>query len=176
MDWGFDRGLPIDRRYIQGFLQQHAGDIHGDVLELQEPVYTTQFGRHVQSSHVLDVVPNPLATVIADLRAASIFPTEATTALITHALQLIDDMPAALRECARILKFGGVLLATFPTASRVCLEYGPDGDFWRVTEAAVRWTAIQAFDAERVEVAFVRQCPHHRGVLVRDGVRRLVAG
>lgn len=37
-----------------------------------------------------------------------------------------------------MLKPGGVLLATFPAASRVCLEYGAEGDCWRMTPAGAR--------------------------------------
>src|SRR3712207_5592488 len=30
--WGFDRGLPIDRYYIEGFLSANAADVGGCVL------------------------------------------------------------------------------------------------------------------------------------------------
>jgi len=39
-----------------------------------------------------------------------------------HDEHVIDDMRAVLRECHRVLKPGGVLLATRPSASRVCLD------------------------------------------------------
>jgi peptidoglycan/xylan/chitin deacetylase (PgdA/CDA1 family) len=58
--------------------------------------------------------------------------------ILTQTVHVINDMPAVIREAVRILKPGGVLLGTWPCASRVCLEYGPNGDFWRVTEAGVR--------------------------------------
>ena len=32
--WGFDRGLPIDRFYIERFLSRHHQDIRGNVLEV----------------------------------------------------------------------------------------------------------------------------------------------
>jgi hypothetical protein len=47
-------------------------------------------------------------------------------------------MRAVVSECHRMLRPGGVLLVTLPSASRVCLEYGEAGDFWRVTEAGAR--------------------------------------
>jgi SAM-dependent methyltransferase len=155
LDWGFERGLPIDRRYIEEFMARHAGDIRGRVLEIQEPVYTERFGgSSVQTGDVLDVSPaNPGATIVADLRAAPNIPDASYDCLIvTQTLHVIDDVGAAVAECERILKPGGVLLATFPSASRVCLEYGPDGDFWRVTEAAVRRLATEAFPSEQVTV------------------------
>jgi len=42
--WGFDRGLPIDRYYIERFLSAHALDICGYVLEIQDNAYTRKFG------------------------------------------------------------------------------------------------------------------------------------
>ena len=32
--WGYVRGLPVDRYYIENFLAGHAQDIHGHVLEI----------------------------------------------------------------------------------------------------------------------------------------------
>ena len=43
-DWGFDRGRPVDRYYIERFLQQHAADIRGHVLEIGDDAYTRRFG------------------------------------------------------------------------------------------------------------------------------------
>src|SRR5207253_3831761 len=42
-DWGYERGRPIDRHYIERFLEHHAADIQGVVLEVQEPDYTRRF-------------------------------------------------------------------------------------------------------------------------------------
>ena len=42
--FGFERGRPIDRYYIEKFLDQHADDVRGRVLEVQEDDYTTRFG------------------------------------------------------------------------------------------------------------------------------------
>ena len=42
--WGFDRGLPIDRHYIENFLAVNADDIRGGVLEIGDNSYTRRFG------------------------------------------------------------------------------------------------------------------------------------
>ena len=48
--FGFDRGQPIDRHYIEDFLRRHgswpgysAGDIRGVVMEVGDDVYTRRF-------------------------------------------------------------------------------------------------------------------------------------
>jgi hypothetical protein len=42
--FGTDRGQPIDRYYIESFLQRHNTDIRGSVLEIGDPAYTLKFG------------------------------------------------------------------------------------------------------------------------------------
>jgi peptidoglycan/xylan/chitin deacetylase (PgdA/CDA1 family) len=152
-DWGYDRGTPIDRPFIEAFLERYAPDIRGRVLEIQEDDYTRRFGRNVNCVDVLDVDPaNPKATVVGDLRSLDQIPDEAYDSIVlTQTLHVIDDMRAAVRECFRMLAPGGVLLATLPAASRVCLEYGWDDDYWRVTEAGARRLFADIFPDGTVE-------------------------
>ena len=44
--FGFDRGKPIDRRYIEDFLSRHAQDITGRVLEVADNAYTCAIRRN----------------------------------------------------------------------------------------------------------------------------------
>ncbi len=154
-DWGYSRGAPLDRHYIEQFLAAHAADVAGHVLEVQEGDYARCFGgQRVRHVDVLDLDPaNRGVTVVADLRcAANLGDGTYDCVILTQTANVIDDMPATVAECARILRPGGVLLATFPTASRVCLEYGHDGDFWRLTPSGVRHLLEGAFAAEDVDV------------------------
>jgi peptidoglycan/xylan/chitin deacetylase (PgdA/CDA1 family)/SAM-dependent methyltransferase len=154
-EWGYERGTPIDRYYIERFLEKHSSDIKGRVLEVQEADYTRKFGTsRVERSDVLDLDPaNARATIIADLRSAGNIPPDTFDCIIlTQTVHVIDDMRAVFGECARILKPGGVLLTTLPSASRVCLEYGHDGDFWRVTEAGARQLLDGIFPSDLLAV------------------------
>ena len=154
-DWGFDRGTPIDRHYIEEFLDRHAPDIRGVVLEVQDGHYTQRFGGdRVTRGDVLDLDPaNPGVTIVSDLRcAANIAAGTYDCVVLTQTVHLIDDIQAVIRECERILKPGGILLATLPSASRVSLEYGQDGDFWRVTAAGARRLFGAVFPAHLLQV------------------------
>lgn len=154
-DWGFDRGRAIDRYYIERFLEDQAADIEGVVLELQDPGYAERFGgRRVTRCDVVDLDPaNRRATIVSDLRSAANIASDAYDCVIlTQTLHLIDDVRAVVAECARVLRPGGVLLATLPCASRVSLEYGQDGDFWRVTEAGSRKLFSEIFPLEALDV------------------------
>jgi glycosyltransferase involved in cell wall biosynthesis len=44
LDFGFDRGTPVDRYYVEGFLARHASDIRGRVLEIGDASYSRRFG------------------------------------------------------------------------------------------------------------------------------------
>ena len=71
--------------------------------------------------------------------------------ILTQVLQYVDNCQAALGECRRILKPGGTLLATVPTLSRIGLQSGVEGDFWRFTGAGAGRLFSCVFDARNVE-------------------------
>src|SRR4051812_43506981 len=70
--FGYDRGQPIDRYYIENFLGKHSDDIKGRVAEIGDDRYTQMFGGgKVASSEVLGQdhdLSNP--TIVADLTNA----------------------------------------------------------------------------------------------------------
>jgi peptidoglycan/xylan/chitin deacetylase (PgdA/CDA1 family)/glycosyltransferase involved in cell wall biosynthesis len=153
--WGRDRGTPIDRYYIERFLEAHRTDIRGHVLEVRDSNYTTRFGAAaVTQADVVDVdAANSQATIVTDLRNASAIASDTYDCLVvTQTLHLIDDIRAAIRECARVLRPGGVLLATVPSIIRVDDEAGVDGDYWRLTEASARKLFADAFPQDCLEV------------------------
>jgi peptidoglycan/xylan/chitin deacetylase (PgdA/CDA1 family) len=152
-NWGYERGEPIDRHYIDAFLAAHSSDVRGSVLEVQEDDFAGRFGgSKVERRTVLDIDErNPRATVLTDLRSAALPDGAFDCIILTQTLHVIDDMTAVVRECYRLLRPGGVLLATLPCASRVCLEYGADGDLWRVTPAGARALVEPVFGAAHVE-------------------------
>lgn len=154
--FGFDRGQPIDRYYIERFLGRHAADVRGRVLEIGEDAYTHRFGGgRVMQSDVLDLKSdNPRASFVTDLTSAADVPSDAFDCVIfTQTLQFIYDAPAAIATLHRVLRQGGVLLGTFPATSQIC-RYDMDrwGDYWRFTTAAIRRLLGDAFGLERVAV------------------------
>ncbi|HXH84700.1 MAG TPA: trifunctional glycosyltransferase/class I SAM-dependent methyltransferase/polysaccharide deacetylase [Candidatus Tectomicrobia bacterium] len=156
--WGLDRGRPVDRYYIERFLEACRTDIRGRVLEVKDGSYTDAFGSgSVTDRDVLDVVAeNPQATVIADLADASGIASDTFDCFIlTQTLHIIHDVRAAVSHAHRILRPGGVLLATLPAVSRINDENGglDGGDFWRFTEAGVGRLFGEVFGPENVEVA-----------------------
>jgi peptidoglycan/xylan/chitin deacetylase (PgdA/CDA1 family)/glycosyltransferase involved in cell wall biosynthesis len=156
--WGLDRGRPLDRYYIEKFLDRRQADIRGRVLEIKDSYYSTRFGgTRVEQTDVLDIDDrNPQATVVADLTQANeILPSDTFDCFIlTQTLHIIYDIKAVLANAYRILKPGGVLLCTVPCVSRISYEDGglDDGDFWRFTEASIRAAMCEVFPADVVEI------------------------
>jgi SAM-dependent methyltransferase len=158
--FGFDRGTPIDRYYIETFLARHggpSGDIRGRVLEVADRTYTDRFAAsgHITTSDVLDVDPtNPAATLILDLGADQELPPARFECIIcTQTLLLVYDVRTAMRNIHRLLAPGGVLLLTVPGISQICREeVGRSGDYWRFTSQSVLELCREHFQAERVEV------------------------
>ena len=153
-DWGFDRGAPVDRYYIERFLFEHRRDIRGRVLEIKENRYTDRYGTAVERRDVMDIDPaNPKVTVLADLSAADQVSANLFDCfLVTQTLQLIYNIRSAIAHAHRILRPGGVLLATVPSVSRIAL--GPAFvDHWRFTSASCARLFGEYFGAEHVTVA-----------------------
>lgn len=152
--FGLDRGLPIDRYYIENFLQQHSDDIQGRVLEIGDASYTRQFGgEKVTQSDVLHAVAgNPEATLVGNLDTGEGIPKETFDCMIlTQTFLVIYDVQSAIANSYAALKPGGVLLATFPGISQIS-RYDMDrwGDFWRFTDASARRLFGDVFGNERV--------------------------
>ncbi len=155
--WGLDRGKPVDRYYIEGFLESHRRAIRGSVLEVKDSFYTRHFGGdRVSRSDVVDIDDtNPQATIVADLARIDGLPEETYDCFIlTQTLHIIYDIKAVVAAAYRTLKPGGVLLCTVPCASRINFEDGglEDGDFWRFTEASARALFSEAFPLECLEI------------------------
>lgn len=160
--WGFDRGAPVDRGYIEAFLERRAEDIRGTVLEVKDSAYTRRFGgENVARSEVLDTAPTAEATVVADLEIEGSLPPERfDCAIVTQTLQLIYDVPAALANLRRALRPGGVLLLTVPGITLLDHAEAPDSWYWSFTPQSVRrllerggWTEIDVEGCGNVLVA-----------------------
>jgi SAM-dependent methyltransferase len=154
-NWGFERGTPIDRVYVERFVGGHASDIRGHVLEIAAPDYTTRFGSDVERVDVLMAREgNPQATIVADLADAPHIPDDTfDCAIVTQTLQFVWDAPAALATLHRILAPGGVLLATVPGITKISPPEDEEfGEWWHFTARSARRLAEQAFGENTVEV------------------------
>lgn len=151
--YGYDRGSPIDRFYIDGFVDRHRADVAGVVLEVGEDLYTLRFGdgQVVRSDVLHPVAGHPGATVHGNLETGEGLP-EATydCFLLLETLSCIFDLPRAVQASHDTLTPGGVVLAT---AVGISARERDWTDYWRLTSASMRRLFAERFGAENVEVA-----------------------
>lgn len=155
--FGYDRGpQSVARYYIDRFLNAHAEDVRGRVLEIGDTTYTLRLGgSRLTQSDVLHVQPdNPAATIVADLTQADAIPSNTFDCIIlTQTLQFIYDFRAALRHIERILKPGSVLLATLSGISQIS-RYDMErwGEFWRFTTLSAQCLFGEVFPADHLQI------------------------
>ena len=115
-NWGFERGTPIDRVYVGRFVGSHASDIRVACSRSRRPTTRRASARESRSIDILMATEgNPQATIVGDLaNAPQIRDDLFDCAIVTQTLQFVYDVRAALATLHRILRPGGILLATVP--------------------------------------------------------------
>ena len=152
-EYGYDRGRPIDRYYIETFLESQGPLISGSVLEIGERTYTRAFGHDVERSDMLHAVEEDDATYVDDLSKGESIPSNLYDCVIlTQTLHLIFDMRAALQTIYRILKPGGVLLCTVPGITQIADSDWNHSWYWSLSRPAAEKLLGLVFPPENVEV------------------------
>lgn len=155
-DYGNSRGLEIDRYYIEKFLSDHAADIHGHVLEIKHNTYTLKYGgdRVTRSDVLHKVQGNPHATIVADLSNGDHLPSDTfDTIIFTQTLQFIYDIHSTVATLYRILRPGGILLATMSGMAQISREdFEMWGEYWRFTSLSACLLFEEVFPKENILV------------------------
>lgn len=141
VNFGFERGRPIDRRYIEQFLAANAERIGGTVLEIGDTSYTNAFGggRVVKAEAFHRYADHEGAVFWGDLSGDHNLPPDRFDCIVfTQTLHLIFDMAKAIDALHGALKPGGSLLVTVPWVSPIDRgEWGNDW-YWSISLAALR--------------------------------------
>jgi SAM-dependent methyltransferase len=155
--FGEDRGTPVDRYYIEQFLEKQSGLVTGTVLEIADSKYSRRFGHDVSSYEVLYINhDNPSATIIGDLTNAQTLPVNKIDCFIcTQTFNFIYNFADAIKGAHHVLKPGGYLLATISGPCQVS-RYDMDrwGDYWRFTTLSTQKVFDAVFGAGNVEVDY----------------------
>jgi hypothetical protein len=153
--FGYDRGGPVDRYYIENFLLNFSSRIKGRVLEIGDNEYTLRFGENrITQSDILHIDKNnPKATFIGDLTHNPQLPDNSFDCIIlTETLQLIDDFEKALETCHRILKPGGTLLITVPGITNIAHDEWGKYWMWSFTDKSITRLLAEFFPKENIIV------------------------
>ncbi len=149
--YGFDRGTPIDRYYVMKFMERHGRHITGDVLEIQGTAYTQACGSNVRRSESLDIDPQHGTTYVGDLaHSASVLASDAYDCfLLPNTLNHLKELDACLRNALRVVKPGGVVLATAPTLTPLTPDFS---EYRRFTAAGLQEIAHRVWPGCEINV------------------------
>jgi peptidoglycan/xylan/chitin deacetylase (PgdA/CDA1 family) len=151
-DFGYMRGGPIDRYYIEKFLSEHSADIKGVVLEVGDNKYTLAYGKdRIIKSDILDINRgNKKATIIADLTNAIQLPSNTYDCIIfTHVISMIYDCKATLRTIYRMLKPSGALLLTSGVGFK--MHKNPNCDIhWNISDICFKKILSEIFSPAQI--------------------------
>jgi hypothetical protein len=152
--FGFDRGTPVDRYYIESFLEKNRADIKGSVLEIAESSYSKQFGANVTSFEVLHVQEGRQVTIVGDLTSKASLPADNIDCFIcTQTFNFIYDFKTAIEGAYHLLKPGGVLLATLAGATQIsAYDAQRWGDYWRFTSQSAAKVFGEVFGEDNITV------------------------
>ena len=155
-EFGYDRGGPVDRYYIENFLQKESGNIKGRALEIGDNEYTLLYGGNkLTQSDILHIdETNTKATFIGDLSNAPHLPDNTFDCIVlTQTLHLIYDFKGALDTCHRILKPGGVLLLTSPGITPIDHGEWKNTWYWSFTGKALNRLITESFPGGNIDIA-----------------------
>ncbi|MDD5284662.1 MAG: methyltransferase domain-containing protein [Desulfuromonadaceae bacterium] len=142
--FGFDRGTPVDRYYIENFFREQGGLISGKVLEVGDSSYSRKFSQGGADScnvlqHAALGTDADANAIIGDLTDSATLPENRFDCFIcAQTFQYTFEIQKAVAGAFRLLKPGGVLLATVPGISQIS-RYDADryGEYWRFTVDSV---------------------------------------
>ena len=148
--FGIEHGTPIDRVYIERFLQNNSDKIHGDVAEFAVDTYTKRYGSDITSSYIFHVNGWGDNALSVDLSTGEGVCDNMLDCLIcTQTIQFIYDLSSVMHNISRLLKPNGCALITVHGISQISLyDYRNWGEYWRFTPLSLG----KLFDTEMLDV------------------------
>lgn len=149
-DFGFDRGTPIDRIYIEDFLRKNTEEIRGIACEIAEPTYIEKFGKNISNIEVFHFKKDRNATIVGDLTKVESLPENVLDCFVcTQTLNFIYDVRSAVRGIHRMLKKDGVALVTVAGICQISRhDMNNWGDYWRFTDKSLQMLFEEVFQGE----------------------------
>lgn len=158
--FGVERGMAIDRYYIENFLEKNKNYIYGDCLEIAENTYTLRYGGDkVNNSYILHVEGWGNA-IKGNLETGEGIERERyDCVLITQTLMLIYNYKEAAANIYKMLKAGGTALVTVSGISQIS-RYDADlwGSYYSFHEQAMKKVFVPLFGEENIELEIYGNC------------------
>jgi SAM-dependent methyltransferase len=130
-DFGFSRGSPVDRYYLDRFLASHMADFRGRVLDVgaskRRPAASAD---RMEIYLTVDNDPRMAPDVVGDVHEPDLFAANSFDCiLLLNVLEHCHHPQVVVNNALRWLSNGGVVLVAIPNAQRI--HPGPL-DCWRI--------------------------------------------
>jgi len=150
--FGYDRGVPIHRYYVDRFFEANAHRIHGRCLEFSDSGYVRRFGggRPTRIDVLDQSAENPNATIVADLTQPNDIPSDMFDCIVcVHVLHLVYEADVFTSELHRLLAPEGTLIVAVPGTSMIDPNWT---EYRRWTPLGIRTLLGQFFRPSDIQV------------------------
>ena len=142
--FGLERGQPIDRYYIEKFLNFNSKYIKGKVLEFGDDRYSNKFNCINPDVISIDsqsksLVKKSSNLIIMDITKKKLKPKKYDVVIATQVIQFIYEIDVFKKNIYNALKLNGYLILTCSGISQFSrYDINRWGEYWRFTDAAIR--------------------------------------
>ncbi|MGN0340399.1 MAG: methyltransferase domain-containing protein [Lachnospira sp.] len=165
--FGSGRGTPIDRYYIERFLEDNKNSITGDVMEIADNTYTYQFGNDLRDVKCLHVNGWGKNAIKGNLETGEGIVENSVDCLIcTQTVQFIYELDSVAMNIYKMLKPGGTALITATGISYLSMyDYNRWGEYWKFTRQSMNRMFEKYFKKDNIKVDTYGNCKVAMGML-----------
>ena len=149
--FGAERGLAVDRIYIEDFIKKYSCDIKDSVMEIGTDKYMVRFGEdRVAEKLILHVSGLIKDSFVGNFETGEgLYENMVDCLICTQTLQYIYDLRAAFRNIWKVIRPGGVALITVPGIKSISLRDDDlYDDLWSFTPKSVERLCMEVCDRE----------------------------
>lgn len=158
--FGLDRGTPIDRYYIENYLEEVSHEIidsgvkPNNIIEVGADSYSKKYFSSTRNEEIhFDILDY---TKGMDLTETDTLPKEKYDVFVcTQTFNFIYDVKKAIEGAHYLLKPGGYLLATVAGTITPISRFDMDrwGHYWGFTELSIKKLLEDKFESENIKVS-----------------------
>ncbi|MBW4509143.1 MAG: class I SAM-dependent methyltransferase [Scytonematopsis contorta HA4267-MV1] len=148
-EFGFERGTPIDRYYLDKFIGSIRHQVKGKVVEIGGALSNRgEYGfENVSTYDAVDLLESPLVNICGDVHESNLLkPGYYDTILLFNVLEHCHTPQKVVDNIQNWLVPSGYCMAIVPNAQRI---HNNPGDYWRILPDGMK-TLFQNFDEVQV--------------------------
>ena len=148
--FGFERGDPIDRYYINNFIYENKNKIKGKILEIGDNRYSRNYTGYKK---VIGIVPGKNILIYNLEKKPKKNIGKFDCIICTQVINYTFDFTSVIKNLHKLLNNGGSLLLTCSSTTRISnYDKNRYGDFWRFTDISLKKILVKFFNKKKIKV------------------------